>query len=41
VQLREALVLAEIHRHNILNRLGPRSRTQIAAWAVRNGVADR
>jgi DNA-binding NarL/FixJ family response regulator len=29
---------AEKHVQNILNRLGLRSRTQAAAWAVQNGV---
>ena len=30
---------AEKHKQNILNRLGLRSRTQIAAWAVQRRVA--
>jgi len=30
---------AEKHEQNILKRLGRRSRTQIAAWAVPRGVA--
>ncbi len=31
---------AEHHVSNILAKLGMRSRTEIAAWAIRTGVAD-
>jgi DNA-binding NarL/FixJ family response regulator len=29
---------AERHVQNVLNRLGLRSRMQVAAWAVQNGI---
>ena len=32
---------AENHVQRVMNRLGLRSRTQIATWAVRNGLADQ
>jgi non-specific serine/threonine protein kinase len=31
---------AENHVQRVLNRLGLRSRAQVAAWAVRNGLAE-
>jgi DNA-binding NarL/FixJ family response regulator len=42
-EIAERLVIsertAENHVQRILNRLGFRSRTQIAAWAIQNGLA--
>jgi DNA-binding NarL/FixJ family response regulator len=32
---------AENHVQHVLNRLGLRSRTQIAAWAVEHGLTER
>ena len=31
---------AENHVQHVLNRLGLRSRAQVAAWAVHNGLVD-
>jgi DNA-binding NarL/FixJ family response regulator len=31
---------AENHVQRVLNRLGLRSRAQVGAWAVRNGLAE-
>ena len=43
-QIAEALVIAEgtarAHVEHILGKLGLRSRAQLAAWAVRNGLAE-
>ncbi len=44
-QLAERLYIsprtAAVHVSNVLSKLGMGSRTEVAAWAVRNGLAER
>ena len=35
------LIQTENHVQRLLNRLGLRSRAQVAVWAVRNGLTDQ